>query len=220
MAVTGLSFIAFITGHMAGNLTAYASIFEEVPGTMMNEYAHFLQHFAHGIGVWILRAGLAGLLCLHVWAALTLTLDNWAARPKGYKKQKLHATWGSRTMRYTACVLFCFIIYHLMHLTLGWLNWGPFGTGVDFVKAQAFENFVRGFQNPIHSSIYIIVNCCLFLHIWHGIWSFTQTLGLSHPKYDVIRKYGALLWAMAVAGINISYPLAVLFGILKLPSIQ
>jgi succinate dehydrogenase / fumarate reductase cytochrome b subunit len=221
MAVTGLSFVTFVTGHMAGNLTAYYSIWERMkgiaPGTMMNEYAEFLQGFAHGFGIWGVRAGLAGLLCLHVWAALTLTLDNWAARPKGYKMHKVQATWSSRTMRYTACVLFCFVIYHLLHLTLGWLNnLGPLGTGVEFVKADAFQNFVRGFQNPIHSAIYIIVNCCLFLHLRHGIWSFTQTLGLAHPKYDLVRKYGAILWALAVAGINISYPLAVLSGILKI----
>jgi succinate dehydrogenase / fumarate reductase cytochrome b subunit len=223
MAITGLAFIGFITGHMVGNLTAYAGIWDN--GEMMNDYAHFLKSFAHGAGIWVVRAGLAGLLFIHVVTALWLTWDNWVARPlgKGYSKQKLEANWGSRTMRYTACILCCFILYHLAHLTLGWLGWVPqpdsLGSNPSFIAGNAYYNFVAAFQNPIHSTIYIIVNLCLFLHIRHGIWSFTQTLGLSHPRYETVRKYGAILWALAVAGINISYPLAVCFGLLKLPSI-
>ena len=220
MAITGFAFIGFITGHMVGNLTAYLSLIEKVPGTAMNEYAHFLKSVGHGYGIWGVRAGLLGLVLLHAWAALTTTLDSWAARPKGYRKyDRKSATWASRLMRCTAVFLGLFVIYHLLHLTVGLpvLHCAELPinvTGADG-KVNVYLNFINGFKAPITSGIYIVANLCLGLHIWHGIWSFSQTLGLSHPRYDKLRRYVAVLWAMAIVGANISFPVAVLAGILK-----
>jgi succinate dehydrogenase / fumarate reductase cytochrome b subunit len=208
MALTGFSFVCFVTGHTAGNLTAYMGHWDG--GAMMNEYAAFLQGFAHGAGIWVARAGLLGLLFIHVTVAAWLTLDSWTARRKGYKKRKLEATWQSRTMRYTAVILIAFVAYHLLHMTLGW---APIHR--HFEHGNAYSNFVNGFSDPLTSGIYIIANLCLFLHLWHGIWSFSQTLGLSHPRYEKLRKYAAGLWAFGVAGINISFPIAVLTGFLR-----
>jgi len=204
MAVTGFAFIGFVTAHMVGNLTAYMG------RDAMNAYAEFLQGMAHGYGIWAFRLVMLALFLVHAWAAITLTLDNWAARPKGYRKQKLQATWASRSMRYTAVILAVFITYHLLHLTVGWNRIDP-----DFVRGDAYGNFVRGFQSWPISVFYIVANFCLGLHIWHGVWSFSQTLGLAHPRYDALRRYAATLWSMAVVGVNISYPIAVLSGFLK-----
>jgi len=212
MALTGFTFVCFVTGHMAGNLTAYAGHWDG--GEMMNAYAAFLKGFLHGAGIWIVRAGLLGLLFVHVIVACWLTLDSWAARPKGYRKRKLQATWQSRMMRYTAVFLFLFITYHLLHMTLGWgYVWSSAQPA--FEHGHAYQNFVHGFKDPITSGLYIIANICLCLHLWHGIWSFTQTLGLSHPRFEKLRKYGATVWAFTVACVNISFPIAVLTGFLK-----
>ena len=113
-------------------------------------------------------------------------------------------------MRYTAVILAVFVTYHLLHLTVGW---GQIDS--DFVRGDAYGNFVRGFQSWPISAFYIIANFCLGLHIWHGVWSFSQTLGLAHPRYDALRRYAATLWSMGVVGVNISYPIAVLSGFLK-----
>ncbi|MCL1893795.1 MAG: succinate dehydrogenase cytochrome b subunit [Holophagaceae bacterium] len=223
MAITGFAFIGFITGHMIGNLTAYLSIVEratgKIPGTAMNEYAHFLKDVGHGYGIWGVRAGLLGLVLLHGWAALTTTLDSWAARPKGYRKyDRKSATWASRLMRCTAIFLALFVIYHLLHLTVGlpYLHCAENPIVVDATggSVDVFRNFVNGFKDPLASGIYIVANLCLGLHIWHGIWSFSQTLGLSHPRYDKLRRYVATLWAMAIVGVNISFPIAVQLNIL------
>ncbi|MCL1908811.1 MAG: succinate dehydrogenase cytochrome b subunit [Holophagaceae bacterium] len=224
MAVTGFAFIGFITGHMVGNLTAYLSIFERAagthPGTAMNEYAHFLKTVGHGYGIWAVRGGLLGMVLIHAWAALTTTLDSWAARPKNYSKyDRKSATWASRTMRCTAIFLALFVIYHLLHLTVGLpaLQCSELPINVEGVggHVDVYRNFVNGFQSLTTSGIYIVANLCLGLHIWHGIWSFSQTLGLSHPRYDQLRRWVATLWALAIVGVNISFPVAVLADILK-----
>jgi succinate dehydrogenase / fumarate reductase cytochrome b subunit len=57
-----------------------------------------------------------------------------------------------------------------------------------------------------------VAQLCLGFHLWHGIWSLTQTLGFSHPRYDAARRRVAMVMAVLVAGVNISYPIAVLTG--------
>ena len=207
MAVTGTAFICFVTIHMVGNLTAYMG------AESMNAYAEFLQGFAHGCGIWVFRLVMLTLFLVHVWAALSLTLDNWAARPKGYRQKRSHAaTWASRSMRYTACILAAFVVYHLLHLTVGWGAVHP-----AFKHGDAYANFVSGFQSWPASAFYIVANLCLGLHIWHGVWSFSQTLGWSHPRYDALRRHIATVWSLVVVCVNVSYPLAVLSGYLTLP---
>jgi succinate dehydrogenase / fumarate reductase cytochrome b subunit len=204
MAVTGIALFGFVTVHMLGNLTAYMG------AEPMNHYAEFLQTMVHGMGIWVFRAVMLTAVVLHGWAALSLTLANRAARPVGYRAQKLQAaTLASRTMRWSGVILGLFIIYHLLHLTTGQVH-------PDFIKGNAYHNFVTGFQQPLAAGFYILAQVCLGFHLWHGIWSLTQTLGFSHPRYDVCRRRFAMVMAVVIAGVNISYPIAVLAGLIHL----
>jgi hypothetical protein len=42
-----------------------------------------------------------------------------------------------------------------------------------------------------------------------------QTLGANHPRYNAWRKNGAALFAAVVTCANISYPTAVLLGLVR-----
>jgi succinate dehydrogenase / fumarate reductase, cytochrome b subunit len=202
MAVTGTVLWGFVTVHMVGNLQAYLG------ALAMNHYAEFLQGMLHGGGIWIFRALLLTAVGLHGWAALSLTLSNQAARPVGYRAQTFQAsTWASRTMRWTGVTLGVFIIYHLLHLTTGQAH-------PSFIRGDAYHNFVSGFQVPAASAFYVLAQLCLGFHLWHGVWSLTQTFGLAHPRYDRLRRGLAYGFAVLVAGVNISYPIAVLAGII------
>jgi succinate dehydrogenase / fumarate reductase cytochrome b subunit len=56
---------------------------------------------------------------------------------------------------------------------------------------------------------------CLGLHLFHGAWSMLQTLGLSHPRWNPLRyAVAGTLTAVVVLG-NISFPVAVLLGIIR-----
>ena len=35
---------------------------------------------------------------------------------------------------------------------------------------------------------YLVAQAALCLHLYHGLWSVTQTLGLNHPKYNRLRR--------------------------------
>lgn len=204
MAATGVLLYGFVVGHMLGNLQVFLG------REAINAYGEFLQHFLHGQGVWIARAVLLLAVALHVWAAVALTLANWSARPKGYREwQARESTYASRTMVWSGPLLALFIVYHLAHFTIG--NAHP-----DFVRGDVYRNVVVGFSDPFASGFYVLAMLALGLHMYHGFWSMLQTLGLSHPRWNRVRRGLSLLFAWAVVAGNISIPLAVLTGVVRL----
>ena len=204
MAVTGVILFGFVTVHMLGNMTAYMG------EHAMNSYAELLQTMIHGKGIWIFRAVLLTAVVLHALTALTLTNLNSAARKVGYRvKQHQAATLASRSMRYSGVILGLFIIFHLLHLTTGTVH-------PHFVKGEAFQNFVWGFKDVKVAAFYIVAQICLGFHLWHGVWSFTQSLGWAHPRYNTLRRNLAGAFALVIAAVNISYPIAVLTGLIHL----
>jgi succinate dehydrogenase / fumarate reductase cytochrome b subunit len=206
MAVSGIVLFGFVTVHMLGNMQAYMG------AEPMNHYAELLQTMIHGKGIWVFRAVMITAVLAHSWAALTLTLANNAARPVGYRAQQLQAaSWASRSMRYTGVILGLFIVFHILHLTTGTIH-----PGGPFVHGKAYENLVSGLQVGWVAGFYVIAQICLGFHMWHGVWSLTQTLGWAHPRYDRCRRRFAMVMALVVAGVNISFPIAVLTGLIKL----
>ena len=203
MAVTGIILLGFVVGHMIGNLQAY------IGPEALNAYAVWLRSLAHGAGLWIVRAVLLISVILHFWSATALTLGNWRARPIGYRRREYdRSTYASRTMVWTGPIIALFVVYHILHLTTGTVH-------PSFVEGDVYHNFVAGFQVVPVSVFYIVAMLALGYHLYHGIWSMLQTLGLSHPRYNYLRHgFAGLMTAVIVVG-NISFPLAVLMGVIR-----
>jgi succinate dehydrogenase / fumarate reductase cytochrome b subunit len=62
------------------------------------------------------------------------------------------------------------------------------------------------------AGFYIVAMIFLGLHLYHGVWSMLQTLGANNPRYNTLFRRIALLVALIVAVGNISFPVAVLTG--------
>jgi succinate dehydrogenase / fumarate reductase, cytochrome b subunit len=205
MAVTGAVLLGFVLGHLIGNLQVYLPNGREA----MNAYGVFLRHVLHGWALWALRGFLLLSVALHIWAAASLTLDSRGARRVGYRqRQWTESTYASRTMRWSGVIIFFFVIYHLMHFTIG--NAHP-----SFIEGDVYHNFVSGFQSVPVSLFYIVAMIFLGLHIRHGFWSMFQTLGVSHPRYISLARAASWLFAAVIVVGNVSFPLAVLSGALK-----
>ena len=203
MAASGMVLIGFVFVHMIGNLQLYAG------PEALDLYAVFLRTFLHGAGIWIFRSVMLVAVGLHGWAATTLTLENWEARPQGYRLWKAQdSTYASRTMRWGGVMLAMFIAYHLLHLTIGSAN-------PDFREGEVYHNVVVGFQVWYVSAVYIVAMVMLGLHLDHGVWSFAQTLGLQHPRYKRYLRFLSRGLALLVVLGNISFPIAVLAGVVK-----
>src|SRR5262245_56979948 len=201
MGITGLIWVLFVLGHMAGNLQVFEG------AAVFNRYSRLLRTSMELL--WTVRIVLALALVFHVIAAYQLARISQKSRPVGYAKWKaVNSTFASRTMRWTGPVLLAFIIYHLLHFTTGTLH-------DDFIEGDVFHNVLSAFQIWWVSSIYIVAMLALSLHLYHGIWSLSQSLGLSHPKYnDGVRTLATILTIVIVAGF-IAIPIAVLSGLIQ-----
>jgi succinate dehydrogenase / fumarate reductase cytochrome b subunit len=203
MAATGIVLVGFVVGHMAGNLQLYLG------AEVLNAYGHALRELGHGAGLWVARTGLLLAVGLHIWAATSLTLESRAARPIGYRQQSwTESTYASRTMRWSGPILLLFILYHLAHFTTGHAH-------PQFVEGDVFGNLVVGFRSFPVVFFYVVAMLSLGLHLYHGVWSMLQTLGLSHPRYNSWRHALSTLVTLLVVGGNLSFPLAVYFRLVR-----
>jgi succinate dehydrogenase / fumarate reductase cytochrome b subunit len=65
------------------------------------------------------------------------------------------------------------------------------------------------------SAIYIVANLALGFHLYHGLWSMFSSVGWTHPKYVALRRNFATTFAVVVTAGNVSFPLAVLTGMVR-----
>jgi len=201
MAVTGVALFGFVLAHMAGNLQAFAG------PTKLDEYGAALRRVPAVL--WTFRLGLLAIAILHVWAAASLTLTSRGARSRGYRAlTPQDSTYASRSMRISGVVLLVFIVYHLLHLTLGSVH-------PDFVEGGVTHNVVTGFSALWVTGFYFLAMACLGLHLWHGVWSMTQTFGLAHPRYDALRENAATAFTLFVVLGFLAVPVGVLAGLIQ-----
>jgi succinate dehydrogenase / fumarate reductase cytochrome b subunit len=111
MSLSGLMLVLFLVGHLAGNLKLLQG------PDALNDYAAWLQ--GHPV-LWVLRAGLLGAFVLHVGLGIALARENRVARPIAYKCVD-HQSAGvvERHMVLSGVLVLAFLVYHLLHLTLG-----------------------------------------------------------------------------------------------------
>lgn len=209
MAVTGIIGIGFVLGHAFGNIKAYFG------GDDLNHYGEFLRELAYPLlprtwFLWIMRFSLIGAILLHLHAAYSLTKMNHRARPKGYAGDRdyVAATFASRTMRWSGIIVLAFIAWHLLDLTGGTVNG-------DFVRGDPYNNLVASFDRPVVALFYVVANVLLGIHLFHGVWSMFQSLGVNSPRFNGLRKRLAQGIAAAIVLANVSFPLAVTFGIIE-----
>ena len=198
MAITGLALFGFLIGHMAGNLQFFLG--REV----LNAYAATLHH---NVGLlWGARIGLLIAVGLHIVAAVQLAALQKAARPVSYqKKTSVSSTYASRTMYWSGPIIGFFVVYHLLHLTTGAVH-------PDYEYLNAYDNVVIGFSNPIVTLFYVIAMTMAGTHLYHGIWSMFQSMGIAHPRYaPKLQAFARVFSVVLILGF-LSVPVAVLLG--------
>jgi succinate dehydrogenase / fumarate reductase, cytochrome b subunit len=201
MALTGIVLVAFVTGHVLGNLLMFSG------PAAMNGYADLLK--SNMALLWGIRAGLGLAVILHVHAAWSLTRMSRAARPAGYTTtERRAATLSAVTIRVGGVLLLVFLVFHLLHFTTGTLH-------PAFSPTDVYGNVIVGFSIPAVTAFYVLAMVALGLHLHHGVWSLFQTLGWNHPHLNAGRRRLALGWAVVVAVLFASIPLAVGFGVVR-----
>ena len=208
MAVSGIVLFGFVLGHMVGNLKLY-----EGP-EVLNAYARFLRTVGtpavppSGL-LWIARSVLLVAVVLHVWASWQVTRMSRAARPSAYDRRAVvQASYASRTMRWGGVIILLFVVYHLLDLTFGKLN-------PSFREGDVYHNVVASFSVWWVAAFYVVAQVALGFHLYHGLWSLFQSLGWSHPRFNRWRRGFATAFAWIITLGNVSFPLAVLSGLIS-----
>ncbi|MEZ4437223.1 MAG: succinate dehydrogenase cytochrome b subunit [bacterium] len=214
MAVSSIMLMLFVVAHLSGNLLMFAG------RDAMNEYANFLRDVGHGAPIWILRGLMIAAILGHLYGAFTLTARNKAARPVAYqRKHSRESTLASRTMFWGGLTLLLYIAYHLAHFTFhvgvpgGVVELAP--GAYEHITVDVYAMVLSSFQNPVIAGIYILAQLALGLHLYHGAWSFMQTLGVSHRRYNEGRRLFAAAFAGLISVGFITIPVAVLAGIVN-----
>jgi succinate dehydrogenase/fumarate reductase cytochrome b subunit (b558 family) len=146
MAVTGLILFGFVVVHMLGNLQIYLG------PQAINRYAELLR-VSPGL-LWGARLVLLGAVGLHILTALQLAKRKMDARPQGYQKYTpTTSSYASRTMLWSGPILAAFIVYHLLHLTVG-------SAHGDFREMQVYwdkHRFDMKLVNPANKRKYSVI---------------------------------------------------------------
>jgi succinate dehydrogenase / fumarate reductase cytochrome b subunit len=210
MAVTGVFLFGWVFAHMLGNLKLYLG------PEHFNEYARWLRTMGapampHSVGLWVTRIVMIVCVYLHIDAATRLTLMNRAARPLAYRdRDYVLANYASRTMRWGGVIILLFVLYHLAHLT-----WGVKALNPAFIENDPYHNVVTGFRVWWTSAIYIVANLALGLHLYHGLWSMFNSVGLNHVKFNSWKRVFATAFALVITIANVSFPVMVLANVIR-----
>jgi succinate dehydrogenase / fumarate reductase cytochrome b subunit len=236
MAVSGLVLSLFVLGHMVGNLQVFGDPY------LINAYGYKLQNLPYGL-LWVIRLVLLAFVVAHIWAAITLKLENRKARPEEYQaKATVQATLASRTMIVSGLIILAFLVFHLLHYTVRSVPGHKYNQaivasdGTEYpaevllvkdgkAKVDSYgdplhvhnihDMMIAGFSYPLISIFYIIGTFLLCMHLSHGVSSMFQSVGLRNEVWRYRLDNLAKIYGWVTFLGYASIPLAIWFGIVK-----
>jgi succinate dehydrogenase / fumarate reductase cytochrome b subunit len=218
MAVTGIMLLGFVIVHMIGNLKLYLGAIDHggQPAYDLDIYSEFLRDLLvpilpRTVALWLMRIGIMGAFAFHIHSAYSLTLMNLSSnQPYADKRDWLAANFASRSMRYTGIIVLAYVLFHLADLTWGWIP------GYEWERGHVYENVIGSLSNPVVAAVYVAANVALSIHLFHGVYSLFQSLGINNPAYNTLRRRFAAAIAVVILLGNVSFPIAVVTGIVDL----
>ncbi len=174
MALTGIFLSLFLVAHLAGNLLVFAG-----PDTF-NEYSHKL--ISNPL-IYIAEIGLLVLFVGHFVSGILVYRRSKLARPVPYDLKEpagytSHKTLASSTMIYSGLFLLLFVPLHLKTF--------KFGTYYDTAGAEPIRDLYRLtveiFENPLYVLFYMVAMVIVGSHLYHGVGSAFQSLGIYYRK--------------------------------------
>ncbi len=179
MSLVGLFLITFLLVHLTINLLLLFDPTRE----LFNVAAHFMgTNPLIQIFQWVLFGGFA----LHMILGVILQVQNWMARPKGYKKKAAsEKSLFSRFMIHTGILIVVFLVIHFSDFFIKAKFLGEIGEIV--YNGHHYEDMgllvIEKFQMLGYVIFYVIALLILGFHLDHAFQSAFQSLGVNHPKY-------------------------------------
>jgi succinate dehydrogenase / fumarate reductase cytochrome b subunit len=183
MAVTGLLLLLYLVLHLAGNILIYFG------SSTYNGYSHFLIVNPLLVPVEI---GLLAVFILHVYEAVVNWAANRRARPVpyyqpyrrlfgyGWAGKPSRKSIASTTMAVSGVIIFVFIIIHLMQFKFG-TEYLTAATSQSPAIRDLYRLEIETFSNILIVAFYAFCMAVIGFHLWHGISSALNSLGVDYP---------------------------------------
>ena len=120
------------------------------------------------------------------------------------------ANFASRTMRWTGIICCCSCSGTSPTSRGAWVNPRLRSRGDVYRNVDASAS-----AGSRSRSLYIVANIALGIHLFHGAWSLFQSMGWNNPRFNKWRRGFAIGFATLIVVGNVSFPVAVLAGIVK-----
>ena len=186
MSLMGLFLMTFLVVHLGINLLLLFDPTRE----LFNIVAHFMgTNPIIQVFQWVLFVGFA----IHIVLGITLQIQNWIARPKGYKvKASSEDSFFSKYMIHTGVIIMIFLSIHFANFffkakifhSIPEFVFNGVNTGMEDMGILVMELF----KLPEYVVGYIIALLILGFHLDHAFQSAFQSLGLNHKKYTPFIK--------------------------------
>jgi succinate dehydrogenase / fumarate reductase cytochrome b subunit len=190
IGATGFALFVYLIVHVLGNLMIFGG------QNAFNKYAFTLEGNPL---IPVIEIGLLLIFLLHVYKTVRMFLENQAARPVRYSRKKYagrpsRKTVASATMIVSGLWLLVFIVIHVKAFRYGTEYEWPAG-GRDLYRLE-MENFA----NPLVVGFYVLSMVVVGSHLWHGVSSSLQSLGLDHPRWTPRVLVAGKILAVLIAG--------------------
>ena len=192
IGLSGLFLILYLLIHVGGNLLVFFG------PRVFNTYAYNME--VRNPTLPILEIVILVGFLIHIFKTVKMYIANAAARPVSYvKKERAGYTsrksFASSTMIFGGLWIVVFLIIHVKAFRFSpEIEWP--GGGRDLYQQE-----MAVFANPLMVVFYIVSMLVVGSHLWHGVASAFQSLGLVHarwtPRLLVLSKVLAVLIAGA-----------------------
>jgi succinate dehydrogenase / fumarate reductase cytochrome b subunit len=197
MAISGLVWTLFVLTHMLGNLLLF------VGADAYNFYAYKL---TSNPLIYVAEAALVIFIGMHAATGIGLKMRNSRTKPTLYAvtpKSAKGATLSSKSMIWSGSITLVFLILHLITFKFG----AYYETTVDgILMRDIYKLVVECFSQPGYVVWYTVCLVLVGMHLYHGVASSFQTLGINHPKFN-----------NAIKGFGWAYSIVVALGFLAVP---
>ena len=192
IALSGILLCFFLLMHLMNNLILF------VGPDLFNSMVSTLESIKPIIR--IMEFGLLGILILHIFNAVYLTLTNRESSSNKYLGQSINTTSSinSRTMAISGTIILLFLIIHLRYL---WYTYQVHS----FLPGETYYDVILRNQcgylgHTITSIFYIVSILFIAFHLKHGFQSALKTFGIKQKsKFGFLYKLSFLFWGLIPA---------------------
>lgn len=200
MSLTGIFLVTFLVVHLTGNIqlllddngkqfNLYAAFMTTNPFIKTTSYLLYFGIILHAVQGWLV----------------------WKKNKKSRGKQKYAVkvtrttntnSYMARKMGWLGTIIFVFILIHLYQFWFKMkMDWLPKVTYDGVEVKNLYAPVAEAYSNIGFVLFYIFCMIVIAMHLWHGLQSAFQTLGVNHRKFGgLIRVIGKMYAILIPAG--------------------